>query len=62
MADEKESKVNVTLQVDPKLVERIQSAVRRLPPGWDLDRVFEIGALRLLERLEQEHGTGRGSA
>jgi hypothetical protein len=58
MADEAKGKTTVNLEIDAALIERIQSAVKQLPPGWDMTRVFEVGAVQLLEKLAQKYAKG----
>jgi hypothetical protein len=55
MLDEKRTKVQMDLRLDPELVERIRNAVWHLPPGWSVERFFEAGAATLLERLERRY-------
>ena len=52
--DEQTAKVSVSLQIDSQLVEHIENASRHLPPGWDMTRILEVGAVELLERLERK--------
>ena len=49
----------MSLQLDSLLVERIENAIRHLPPGWDMTRIFEVGAVELLERLERKWNKGK---
>ena len=53
MPDKQTTKRSVTLHVDVALVERIENTIQHVPPGWDMTRVFEVGAVELLERLER---------
>jgi hypothetical protein len=59
MSDEKKDKVPVTLVVDRSLLERIDNAITHVDPGWDVTRVFEVGAVELLERLERKYNKGK---
>jgi len=57
--DEQTAKVSVSLQIDSQLVEHIENASRHLPPGWDMTRILEVGAVELLERLERKWNKGK---
>jgi len=59
MSDEQKDKVPVSLMLDRKLLERIDNAIKHLPPGWDVARVFEVGAVELLEQLARKHNKGK---
>ena len=59
MSDEQKDKVSVSLVVDGKLLERIDNAIKHVPPGWDRTRVFEVGAVELLEQLERKYNKGK---
>ena len=59
MSDEQKDKVPVSLVVDRTLLERIDNAIRHLPPGWDTTRVFEVGAVELLEQLARKYNNGK---
>jgi len=58
MSDEQKDKVPVSLALDRKLLERIDNAIKRLPPGWNMTRVFEVGAVELLEQLARKYNKG----
>jgi hypothetical protein len=49
----------VSIEVDDDLLERIETAIRHMPPGWNRTRVFEVGAVELLERLERKWNRGK---
>lgn len=49
----------MTLDVDAQLLEHMENALRRLPPGWDRGRLFEVGVVELLEKLERKYNKGR---
>jgi hypothetical protein len=57
--DEQTAKMSVSLQLDSQLMERIENASRHLPPGWDLTRILQVGAVELLERLERKWNKGK---
>jgi len=59
MSGENKTKRSITLQVDSALLERIEFAILRVPPGWTVNRVFEVGATELLERLERKWNEGK---
>jgi hypothetical protein len=59
MSAKQKAKVKVTLEVDSELVEHMENAIRHLPPGWDRTRLFEVGAVELLEQLERKYNQGR---
>lgn len=59
MSDKQKAKVSVTLEVESELMEHIENALRQLPPGWDRTRIFEVGAVELLEQLERKYNKGR---
>ena len=59
MSDEQKDKVPVSLVLDRKLLERIDNAIKHLPPGWDMNRVFEVGAVELLEQLARKWNQGK---
>jgi hypothetical protein len=59
MSEEAKAKRSVTLQLDAELLTRIEEAARQMPPGWDLTRVFEVGAVELLERLGRKWNKGK---
>ncbi|HLN31159.1 MAG TPA: hypothetical protein VK395_25685 [Gemmataceae bacterium] len=59
MSDEQKDKVAVSLVLDRKLLERIDSAIKHLPPGWDRTRVLEVGAVELLEQLARKYNKGK---
>ncbi len=59
MSDENKTKRSITVQVDSALLERIEVAILHVPPGWDMNRVFEVGATELLERLEGKWNEGK---
>jgi hypothetical protein len=59
MSGENKTKRSITLQVDSALLERIELAILRVPPGWDMNRVFEVGATELLEQLERKWNEGK---
>lgn len=59
MSNEPKAKVSVNLELDRLLVERIENAVKHLPPGWDFTRVLEVGAVELLEQLERKYNKGQ---
>lgn len=61
MSDENKTKRSITVQVDSALLERIEVAILHVPPGWDMNRVFEVGATELLERLDANGTKGSGS-
>jgi len=49
----------VSLVLDRKLLERIDSAIKHLTPGWDRTRVLEVGAVELLEQLARKYNKGK---
>ena len=59
MSDEKKDKIPVSLMLDRKLVERIDNAIKHLPPGWDMNHMIETGAVELLEQLERKYNKGK---
>jgi len=59
MADEQKDKVSVNLVLERSLLERIDNAIQHVPPGWDRTRIFEVGAVELLEKLERKHNKGK---
>lgn len=59
MSGGRKGKKLVSIEVDNELLERIEIAIRHLPPGWDLTRIFEVGAVELLERFERKWNRGR---
>jgi len=59
MSDEQKDKVAVSLVLDRKLLERIDSDIKHLPPGWDRTRVLEVGAVELLEQLARKYNKGK---
>jgi hypothetical protein len=59
MSDEQKDKVPVSLELDRVLLKRIENAIKHLPPGWNLTRVFEVGAVELLEQLESKYNKGK---
>jgi len=59
MSTDQEAKVSVSLELDRALVERIENAIKHLPPGWDLTRVLEVGAVELLEQLARKYNKGK---
>jgi hypothetical protein len=54
-----QAKVSVSLQLDHLLVKRLANAIKHLPPGWDLTRMFEAGAEELLEKLARKYNQGK---
>jgi len=59
MSEEQKNKVSVNLELDAALLKRIENAIKHLPPGWDMTRVFEVGAFELLEQLARKHNKGK---
>lgn len=59
MSDESKTKRTVTLELDPDLLQRIENTIHHIPPGWDVNRVFEVGAVELLQRLELKWNQGK---
>jgi hypothetical protein len=59
MSDAEKNKVTVSLQLDRTLLERIDNAIKHLPPGWDTARVIEVGAVELLEQLARKYNKGQ---
>jgi len=59
MSDEQKDKVLVSLVLDRTFLERIDNAIKHLPPGWDMNRMFEVGAFELLEQLERKYNRGQ---
>jgi len=59
MSDEQKDKVTVSLVIDRTLLERIDNAIKHLPPGWDMTRVFEVGAFELVEQLARKYNQGK---
>jgi hypothetical protein len=59
MSDEQTDMVSVSLMIERKLLERIENAISHVDPGWDITRVFEVGAVELLEKLERKHNKGK---
>jgi len=59
MSDEQKDKVAVSLMLDRKLLERIDNAIKHLPPGWDRTRVLEVGAVELLEQLARKYNKSK---
>jgi hypothetical protein len=59
MSGEQKDKVSVTLMLDRMLLDRIDNAIQHLPPGWDMARVFEVGAVELLEQLARKYNKGQ---
>jgi len=59
MSDEQKDKVPVSLVLDRTLVERIEHAIKHLPPGWDMTRMFEVGAVELLDQLSRKYNKGK---
>ncbi len=59
MSDKQKAKVSVTLEVDAELLEHMENAIRQLPPGWDRTRLFEVGAVELLEQLQRKYNKGK---
>ena len=59
MSDEQKDKVSVSLVLDRTLLERVDNAIKHVPPGWDRARVFEVGAVELLEQLERKYNKGQ---
>jgi hypothetical protein len=57
--DEQTAKVSVSVQLDSQLVQRMENASRHLPPGWEMTRILEVGAVELLERLERKWNKGK---
>jgi len=53
------NKVQVMLALDQKLLEQIENAIKHLPPGWDMPRIFEVGAFELLEQLARKYNQGK---
>ena len=58
MSDEQKDKVSVSLVIDRTVLERVDNAIKHVPPGWDRNRVFEVGAVELLEQLERKYNKG----
>jgi len=59
MSDEQKNKVPVSLELDKTLLEHIDNAIKHLPPGWTVTRVFEVGAFELLEQLVRKYNKGK---
>jgi hypothetical protein len=59
MSGEQKNRAPVSLVLDRKLLERIENAIKHGPPGWDMTRVFEVGAVELLEQLEKKYSMGK---
>ncbi len=59
MSEEPKTKAPVSLEVAAALVARIENAIKHLPPGWTVARVFEAGAEELLERLARKYNKGQ---
>jgi hypothetical protein len=59
MSQDEKDKVSASLVLDRTLLERIDNAIKHLPPGWDMTRVFEVGAVELLEQLERKYNKGK---
>jgi hypothetical protein len=59
MSDEQKTKVSVSLELDRALVQRIDSAIKHLPPGWDMTRILEVGGTELLEQLARKYNKGK---
>jgi hypothetical protein len=59
MSDEQNDKVPVSLLVDRTVLADIDNAIRHLPPGWDRTRVFEAGAVKLLDQLARKYNNGK---
>jgi hypothetical protein len=59
MSDEEKTRVSVSLELDRVLVASIENAIKHLPPGWTVTRVFEVGAVELLEQLARKYNKGQ---
>jgi hypothetical protein len=59
MSEEPKTTVSVSLELNPVLVARIENALKHLPPGWTVARVFEVGAEQLLQRLARKYNRGQ---
>ncbi|HXY37351.1 MAG TPA: hypothetical protein VEI07_24195 [Planctomycetaceae bacterium] len=59
MSAETKTKQSITLEVDAPLLKRIEAAIQHVPPGWTINRVFEVGATELIQNLEQRWNKGK---
>jgi hypothetical protein len=59
MSNDPKDKGSVRLVLDRKLLERVDCAIKHLPPGWNVSRVFEVGAVELLEQLARKYNNGK---
>ncbi len=59
MFEGKKIKQAVTLEIDAALVKRIEAAIQQVPPGWSINRVFEVGAIEAVENLERRWNRGK---
>ena len=59
MSDKSTAKTSLTIEVDAGFVQRVEDALRHLPPGWNQARLIEVGVVELLEQLERKYNKGR---
>ena len=59
MSQEIKTKQTIMVEVDAALLKRIEAAMLHVPPGWTMNRVFQVGATELIENLERRWNNGK---